>query len=356
MKKQITMIFIMALLFLIFDCDKSFADNYNTDDAIVYETDEIIANNVIVDKDVYIRKGVTLTIEKGCTVTFNGNVYIWGTLTNNGMILNNKTAYCLDYNGFMTAGGNYDYGYLKNNGTFKGGNLVVNAEYLSNKIPDKQNSTQTPEPTATAANPPTQTPEPTATATNPPTQTPEPTATAANPPTQTPEPTATVTNPPTQTPEPTATAANPPTQTPEPTATVTNSPTQTPEPTVTAANPPTQTPEPTATVTNPPTQQVADTVKNDDGNAGESVDKLNKKKARGVYINKRTIKIKNGKKYKVKVQRVGITKKLVYLSGNKKIATVNSKGIIKAKRRGHTFVTVKCGKYKAKVMVIVFKN
>ncbi len=300
MKKQITMIFIMALLFLIFDCDKSFADNYNTDDAIVYETDEIIANNVIVDKDVYIRKGVTLTIEKGCTVTFNGNVYIWGTLTNNGMILNNKTAYCLDYNGFMTAGGNYDYGYLKNNGTFKGGNLVVNAEYLSNKIPDKQNSTQTPEPTATAANPPTQTPEPTATATNPPTQTPEPTATAAN--------------------------------------------------------PPTQTPEPTATVTNPPTQQVADTVKNDDGNAGESVDKLNKKKARGVYINKRTIKIKNGKKYKVKVQRVGITKKLVYLSGNKKIATVNSKGIIKAKRRGHTFVTVKCGKYKAKVMVIVFKN
>ena len=328
MKKQITMIFIMALLFLIFDCDKSFADNYNTDDAIVYETDEIIANNVIVDKDVYIRKGVTLTIEKGCTVTFNGNVYIWGTLTNNGMILNNKTAYCLDYNGFMTAGGNYDYGYLKNNGTFKGGNLVVNAEYLSNKIPDKQNSTQTPEPTATAANPPTQTPEPTATATNPPTQTPEPTATAANPPTQTPEPTATVTNPPTQTPEPTATAANPPTQTPEP----------------------------TATVTNPPTQQVADTVKNDDGNAGESVDKLNKKKARGVYINKRTIKKKNGKKYKVKVQRVGITKKLVYLSGNKKIATVNSKGIIKAKRRGHTFVTVKCGKYKAKVMVIVFKN
>ena len=101
---------------------------------------------------------------------------------------------------------------------------------------------------------------------------------------------------------------------------------------------------------------MADTVKSDDGNAGESVDKLNKKKARGVYINKRTIKIKSGKKYKVKVQRVGITKKLVYLSGNKKIATVNSKGIIKAKRRGHTFVTVKCGKYKAKVMVIVFKN
>ena len=272
MKKQITMIFIMALLFLIFDCDKSFADNYNTDDAIVYETDEIIANDVIVDKDMYIRKGVTLTIEKGCTVTFNGNVYIWGTLTNNGMILNNKTTYCLDYNGFMTAGGNYDYGYFKNNGTFKGGSLVVNAEYLSNKIPDKQNSTQTPEPTAT----------------------------------------------------------------------VTNSPTQTPEPTATAAN--------------TPTQQVADTVKSDDRNAGESVDKLNKKKARGVYINKRTIKIKSGKKYKVKVQRVGITKKLVYLSCNKKIATVNSKGIIKAKRRGHTFVTVKCGKYKAKVMVIVFKN
>ena len=286
MKKQITMIFIMALLFLIFDCDKSFADNYNTDVAIVYETDEIIANDVIVDKDVYIRKGVTLTIEKGCTVTFNGNVYIWGTLTNNGIILNNKTTYCLDYNGFMTAGGNYDYGYFKNNGTFKGGSLVVNAEYLSNKIPDKQNSTQTPEPTATVTNPPTQTPEPIATVTNPPAQTPEPTATAAN----------------------------------------------------------------------TPTQQVADTVKSDDGNAGESVDKLNKKKARGVYINKRTIKIKSGKKYKVKVQRVGITKKLVYLSGNKKIATVNSKGIIKAKRRGHTFVTVKCGKYKAKVMVIVFKN
>ena len=300
MKKQITMIFIMALLFLIFDCDKSFADNYNTDVAIVYETDEIIANDVIVDKDVYIRKGVTLTIEKGCTVTFNGNVYIWGTLTNNGIILNNKTTYCLDYNGFMTAGGNYDYGYFKNNGTFKGGSLVVNAEYLSNKIPDKQNSTQTPEPTAT------------------------------------------VTNPPTQTPEPTATVTNPPTQTPEPIATVTN--------------PPAQTPEPTATAANTPTQQVADTVKSDDGNAGESVDKLNKKKARGVYINKRTIKIKSGKKYKVKVQRVGITKKLVYLSGNKKIATVNSKGIIKAKRRGHTFVTVKCGKYKAKVMVIVFKN
>ena len=286
MKKQITMIFIMALLFLIFDCDKSFADNYNTDVAIVYETDEIIANDVIVDKDVYIRKGVTLTIEKGCTVTFNGNVYIWGTLTNNGIILNNKTTYCLDYNGFMTAGGNYDYGYFKNNGTFKGGSLVVNAEYLSNKIPDKQNSTQTPEPTATVTNPPTQTPESIATVTNPPAQTPEPTATAAN----------------------------------------------------------------------TPTQQVADTVKSDDGNAGESVDKLNKKKARGVYINKRTIKIKSGKKYKVKVQRVGITKKLVYLSGNKKIATVNSKGIIKAKRRGHTFVTVKCGKYKAKVMVIVFKN
>lgn len=61
------------------------------------------------------------------------------------------------------------------------------------------------------------------------------------------------------------------------------------------------------------------------------------------------------KKYRIRpvVSPCGMLKDVKYKSLNRKIATVSKKGVVRAKRRGKTWVVVKCGKYRKKIRIIV---
>ena len=69
------------------------------------------------------------------------------------------------------------------------------------------------------------------------------------------------------------------------------------------------------------------------------------------------VTLKKGKKLTLKPSRTPITstQKFTYKSSNKKIATVSSKGVIKGKKTGKAKITVKSGKKKYTVTVIVTK-
>ncbi|MFQ9514656.1 MAG: Ig-like domain-containing protein [Eubacterium sp.] len=70
-----------------------------------------------------------------------------------------------------------------------------------------------------------------------------------------------------------------------------------------------------------------------------------------VKLNKSSVEIKKGKSYTLKLQNN--KKKIKWSSGNKKVATVSSKGKVKAKKDGTVTITAKAGskKYKCKVTV-----
>lgn len=63
--------------------------------------------------------------------------------------------------------------------------------------------------------------------------------------------------------------------------------------------------------------------------------------------------IKKGKTYKFKAKAYGIKGKLTWSVSSKKIGKIAKSGKFKAKKKGKVYVTVKCGKYKAKVRVSV---
>ena len=71
---------------------------------------------------------------------------------------------------------------------------------------------------------------------------------------------------------------------------------------------------------------------------------------------KLTLKVK--KSYQLKVTKTPVTtlEKVTYQSSNKKVATVNSKGKITAKKAGKATITIKCGKKSVKVKVTVKKK
>lgn len=62
-----------------------------------------------------------------------------------------------------------------------------------------------------------------------------------------------------------------------------------------------------------------------------------------------------GKKATVKVTLDGVSGKATFKSSNKKVATVNSKGVITGKKAGKAVITVKVGKYTKKLTVTVKK-
>ena len=66
-----------------------------------------------------------------------------------------------------------------------------------------------------------------------------------------------------------------------------------------------------------------------------------------------TLKCKKSLRLKATVAPVTSRQKVIWLSSNKKVATVTSKGVITAKKKGKTIITVKSGKktYKIKVTV-----
>ena len=77
-------------------------------------------------------------------------------------------------------------------------------------------------------------------------------------------------------------------------------------------------------------------------------------------LNKTNIKLKKGKKFTLKVKSwipsnaSAQYKKLTFKSSKKKVATVSSKGQIKAKKKGKTTISVKAGNgktYKCTVTV-----
>ena len=75
-----------------------------------------------------------------------------------------------------------------------------------------------------------------------------------------------------------------------------------------------------------------------------------------VKINKKSISIKVGKTYKLKLK--GTKKKVKWSTSNKKVATVSSKGVVKGKKAGKATITAKVGKkkYKCKVKVTAAKK
>ena len=62
-----------------------------------------------------------------------------------------------------------------------------------------------------------------------------------------------------------------------------------------------------------------------------------------------------GKKATIKVTKTKVTGKVTFKSNNKKVATVNSKGVITGKKAGKAVITVKVGKYTKKLTVKVKK-
>ena len=57
----------------------------------------------------------------------------------------------------------------------------------------------------------------------------------------------------------------------------------------------------------------------------------------------------------ITVEKTGVTGKAKFTSSNKKVATVTSKGVVKAKKAGKTTITVKVGNYTKKVVIQVKK-
>ncbi len=69
----------------------------------------------------------------------------------------------------------------------------------------------------------------------------------------------------------------------------------------------------------------------------------------------RSVTLKKGESYSLNAvaSPFTATDKIKYKSSKKKVVTVSGKGIIKAKKKGKTTITVNCGKKKVKVNVRV---
>ena len=70
---------------------------------------------------------------------------------------------------------------------------------------------------------------------------------------------------------------------------------------------------------------------------------------------KLTIKLKKSATLKPVVTPISNTDKVTYTSSNKKVVTVSTKGVLKAKKAGKATITVKCGDVSVKCTVTVKK-
>lgn len=79
-------------------------------------------------------------------------------------------------------------------------------------------------------------------------------------------------------------------------------------------------------------------------------------KCTGIKVTNGTkVNLKKGKTYTIKAERKPITcvQKITYKSSNKKVATVTSKGKVKAKKKGSATIRIKCGSKTKKVKITV---
>lgn len=79
-----------------------------------------------------------------------------------------------------------------------------------------------------------------------------------------------------------------------------------------------------------------------------------KKKAK-IKVSITRKKVKKGKKYKIKYSVVSGSGKVTFKSSNKKVATVNSKGVVTAKKKGTATITVKIANGNSKKVKITVK-
>ncbi len=98
----------------------------------VFSRDTTISLDGVINNDIYIERGSTLTIDSNVTV--NGNIYVFGTLRNRGGLAVNGTVNALHY-GTMLSAGNYDYGYIYNSGRWKVTSLNITNSYLGISVP-----------------------------------------------------------------------------------------------------------------------------------------------------------------------------------------------------------------------------
>lgn len=73
-------------------------------------------------------------------------------------------------------------------------------------------------------------------------------------------------------------------------------------------------------------------------------------------LNYKKVTLVQGKKKKLKVRNLSRRRKVKWYSTKKSVATVNRKGIVKAKKRGKTYIVAKVGKKKYRCRVIVKKK
>lgn len=99
------------------------------------------------------------------------------------------------------------------------------------------------------------------------------------------------------------------------------------------------------------------TVKMKSGASAKCQIKVQKKKVttKSIKIAKKTVVLKKGKSYQITAEKNPLTStdKITYKSSKKTIATVNSKGKVVAKKKGTAYITVKSGKKKVNVKIVV---
>ena len=73
-------------------------------------------------------------------------------------------------------------------------------------------------------------------------------------------------------------------------------------------------------------------------------------------LNYRKVTLVQGKKKRLKVRNLSRRRKVKWYSTKKSVATVNKKGVVKAKKKGKTYIVAKVGKKKYRCKVIVKKK
>ena len=87
----------------------------------------------------------------------------------------------------------------------------------------------------------------------------------------------------------------------------------------------------------------------------DSAIKATKKKKAKIKVPAASKKMKKGKKYKIKYSVVSGAGKVTFKSSNKKVATVNAKGVVTTKKKGTAIITVKIANGNTKKVKITVK-
>ena len=130
------------------DIEDDLTQEIQNNDSYIGKSVETENGSVVVNKteswsdktingDLFILQDCTLSVEGNVTVT--GNIYVWGTLINDGYLTVTNALNCLwvKYGGMIfSAGGEYSYGkvYFNSGGRF--GKLNVTSNWLNTSIPD----------------------------------------------------------------------------------------------------------------------------------------------------------------------------------------------------------------------------